>query len=475
MRRGRTVGALVACSVGLSMGFSPVATADWSAPWTVAPRGASGPPIVAPAPGDGAYVGWVEGSAGPLRVRRVNAHGRPGKVITLARATSSASAGPWIASRPSGALVAVWHVDVPDLGWSLRMRRLTAQGSLGRVRVVADSRDLSRSPEFSDVQVKMHPDSSATVVWEEVRGHSLFPKGFAIAGATVHARHMGSDGRLEPILDVAEADEIAPMPSVAAGPGRRATVVWQARANSKRIIRTATIDGTGVGAVQDVSEPLPYGSTHGPGIFANARGVGLATWNSLGTPEIGGRRMAGGVALGSPLAIFEERTSFGVAAVVDANGKATVAWRQVGVPEKGFINQALFRHVLPDGRPTPLLALSATHDEVSNPAVAIDRRAAVTASWTTIQRMDDDYRYAVQVRRIAAHGRPGAIHTLERSQTILHPPAVVSDRRGRAMVIWSSFNRNGWEIRASRYVAGCSKSQLRYRKRTSGRPPTHCG
>ena len=454
--------------------FSPMAAADWSKPGKVISGGWIGEAsFVAGVPRGGAHVAWVDGNA--LRVRRVSSRGRLGRIATLARKTSDLAHWPVIASGRSGGLVAVWYVDVPDVGWSLRMRRMTAGGALGPVRVLADAADLSHDFESTRMGLATHADGSATVVWAAVRGHGVEPKGFAITGATVHARRIGARGRLGPMLDVADAGEMNPAPNVAAGPGGRATVVWQARTGAGTVVRTAAFDSDGVGPVQDLSTPSPHWSTDGPGVFTNARGVGLSIWGGSVSQDLVGHRMADGTAQGSPLVLAPPASSYWTTAVIDASGKATVAWRHVEPPEAGFVNQVRFRQLLADGTLGPLSALSAPHAEVSAPALAVDRTGAITTGWTTMEPADDGrYRYAVQVRQIAADGRPGAIRTLERSHEILRPPSVLSGRRGRAMAVWSEFGRKG-ALRVSRYVAGCSKAQLRRSDtRSRRRPPTRC-
>jgi hypothetical protein len=451
------------------MALSPIAAADWSRPWTAAPRGSIGDPLVAVGPGGGVHVGWVDGYEGRLRVRRMDSRGRMGRIATLARKTSGLADAPAIAGAPSRALVAVWYVNTPDAGWSLRMRRMT-RGALGPVRVVADSASLSQDFDSTRVQLVAYSDGSATVVWGEVRGLSGVPKGFDITGATVHARRMGVDGRLGPMFDVAEAGEIDPAPHVARGPGGGATVVWQARTSAGTVIRAATVGGNGTGAVGDISEASPYWSSDGPGIFSDERGIGLSIWPGSGMHDLVGRRLAGGAAQGPPLPIAPAANSRGITGVVDGGGKATVAWRDVGSSDGGFTNQAFFRQVLADGTLGPLGVLSAPHAEVSIPILTIDRWGVVNTGWTTMQATADRYRYAVQVRRIAADGQPGSVHTLDRFRAIPSTPTVVSNRRGHAMAIWSTFDRKGTALHAARYVAGCSKAQLRRGKRTSGKP-----
>jgi len=402
---------------------APVAHAGWSPPSTIAdgPH-LEGPLLAMTAPG-AANVGWVRGHTQELRTRRIGGRGKLRREVSLAPATASLAAGPWLAGVGRGGAVAVWYSAHGNGTYSINAGRLNAHGRLGAVRTVATgSDDVSTYTEALTASVALDRAGNATVVWPELHATQLEPKHFDITSATVHARSLRADGSLGPLLDVASPGEIDPAPEVAVDASGRATLAWRAQDPAgNKVVRAARLTPNGqLGAAHTLSTPTPSEPVGEPTVASNARGDVVAGWRS--GQRIVTRLISANGVLGTLATIASSSSGFQV--VIDSSGKATFAWRT---------NRAMFRQLSPGGRLGPLRSLSASSLDGSSPDLAVDRAGTITATWRRDSRV---HRSAIQTRRIRPDGSAGAVRTLAKAlSSSLGSPVVVADTQG-AVVAW---------------------------------------
>lgn len=468
MRRRRLVRA-----IGLGVVLAAIATApsaaDWSPAFRVVQVEYSSAPLVANGTKGGTHVGWVEGLTGPIRSRSVSRGGEVGPTRKLVPAKSDLAHGPWIASTRAGGRVVVWYQQPDaDSGWTLRARRISPRGRLGRARSLAGPEHVSSRYNLTAAQIVLHGDGDATVVWTDARTQEGDLKGYSILSSTVHARELRADGTVGPLRSLAEAGATDPAPS-ATSMGDATLVAWRAHDGSDVVVRAMTLaDDAAPGPIHEVARtPAPASSA--TQAFTNAVGAGLIVWEGP-LPSVFGRRVSAGIADGAAFPIAAE--TYGLEAVVDRTGRATLAWRSVGPPESDFENSIRLRQIGANGAVSPLRTLSDAPRAVSDPSLAIDRAGAVTVVWG-----ESDYdgrRYDVLARRITPAGAVGRPRTLSRSPDMLTEARVVANGRGRAMTVWQLWTPERKVLLASRYVAGCPRARLGAREGARARSAARC-
>jgi hypothetical protein len=240
------------------------------------------PDVASDADGDAIAV-WTQVGAKSwsIMARRISAKGRLGRARTLsAPAALSAPGDPGqahIASDAHGRALAVWsQFKSKRPNRRIWVRRISADGRLGRVKDVSDQQEQAQSPRIaSDAR------GDSIVVW------SAAPED---GGYRTEARRISASG------DLGSIQPLAPFganqaPQVAIDGSGNATAVWEGMDPDQPYVRTRQILATGtLGPTQTLAAATPWGQAQ---IAVNAKGDAFAVWSQFDAPDGGTARVWG--------------------------------------------------------------------------------------------------------------------------------------------------------------------------------------
>lgn len=424
---GRLSAGVSAAVAASALAMAPVADAGWSRPAAIVGKHTGGPMISAAR--DHATVGWVDG-ARSIRLRRLDLRGRPTPAVKVSGEIDPQGEvdDPSIAETPDGTVIAVWFKRTGDPRSVIRARRIGPRAGLGRVITVAPWDAVSDPGAMhlvggSGVDVDVDRRGNAFVAWAEVEGeswHAVLHSGFDVSRTTIHARRLGANGRLGPVLDLAVVDDLLPEPDVSVTAPGRATVVWASRDAGSSAIHAATIRHDGrAGLTRTIArdDATGGGMPRAPEIASNGRAHAVVIWQPRWDgPVLASRLLPGG---SSPARAVTHGPPAGPAqAVVDARGRATIAWDR-RLEEGVRRHRGMFRRMSGAGRLGRVRRLfRGDIDEARAPAdhslagLTVARDGTVTAIWTgpVVERPRRPWKWwqeplTIRARRISPSGR----------------------------------------------------------------------
>lgn len=450
LRIGATAG--IALSVALAL-CTTAAHAEWSRPAEVATGPSVYSPLITEGPLGETVAGWVQGPDWMLTARPVGMNGKLGQPARLTKA-STGDYGPWLLGTRAG-FVAIW-LEGRSEGYSVRARRIKANGKRGPARTLVSAEDGSQHAGFAVADAAIDRQGNAIVAWSRVRGHDVLPKGYEIESATVHARRFAADGKLGPVLDLSSDEEHAFAPALAVAPSGRATIAWNAGspAGSGSTVRAATLMPSGrLGSTHVLSAEEPddlsgvrlwMGGRGAPRVAINLEGAATVAWDSSASPGIAARHIGAGGHLG-PSSLVASRDASACCPdpsglVMDESGAATVGWRSAG---RNWI-----RRVAPNGNLGSQLALSAPSEDTSSATLAIDRDGTITAAWGQVTSPGSPPSTAIQIRRISSSRKSGPLHTAARTSSRFGfgQPVVFGGTSGNTAVAWRRYRPSRIEM-----------------------------
>jgi hypothetical protein len=436
--------------------------AAWSPPFAVTDIGRAYGPVVATSPLNGAVVAWLDGGTNAVWARRIAPDGTLGPERKLSPRLGSFAEGLDIAIDRSGAAVVIWYDHELDRGYSLHARRMGARGRLGPARRLAPPLPLTAQEASVEVDAKT---GSATVVWSQVFGTSVEPKGVRLTSGTIHARSLRAHGSLGPSIELPAGDAINRSPRLAVSSSGGGTVAWVAHEDRGYFVRAARLGSRGrAGAVHEVSVPQQWWSGNAPEVLAETAGGASIAWTETMGDGLGRRAFARRLSadgLGPAHLLPQGPIEHSPAVAKDSSGTALVLWNA------GTDSEPSGRRLAVDGVASPVWQLSS--GRYGMPAIAVDssgqRATVVWASSTDFYRSPT----RVMARQIMGDGRMGPVSMLvDDPLGYMREPAAVADSRGSVLAVWSRSRRSQSTLQAARLVRACPVVRLR---RAVAKPP----
>jgi hypothetical protein len=349
-----------------------------------------------------------------------------GPLATTARAafsppvklSATGIAGAKAALDAHGNAIAVWsHYD--GRKWRVQERRISAAGSLGKVKTISAAADKPLWP-----QIAGNPNGGAIVVWSRTRNRSEHPRGF---DSRIEARRISANGRLGPVKDVSARGRRAGGPRIASDARGDAIVTWQQRQQGILRIKVRRTSSHGaLGRVQTLSSAKHKAA--GPVIASDAHGNATVAWTQPDSSawRIRARQISANDRLGSVKTLSAPGHGAGLTEVAsDARGDAVVVWSQFGSKESNRTIRA--RRISAKGRVGRVMPVSSAQEYGVLPEVASDARGDTVVVWEG---------NGAEARQISPRGALGPTQTLSSPGQVGYSPQVAIDGNGNATTLW---------------------------------------